>query len=91
MRVPLWPRLVRATLYGFTIFLSFFLMLVFMTYNVSKRDIPPCIASFSDIPMQAYLILAVVLGAALGHFIYGRTIDLDSILAEGNGKTMACH
>ncbi|OBZ70520.1 Copper transport protein CTR2 [Grifola frondosa] len=31
--VPLVPRLTRAVLYGATVFLSFFLMLVFMTYN----------------------------------------------------------
>ncbi|EPQ57094.1 Ctr copper transporter, partial [Gloeophyllum trabeum ATCC 11539] len=43
--VPAIPRVLRAATYGLTVFLSFFLMLVFMTYN-------------------AYLIVAVVLGAA---------------------------
>ena len=33
--VPLYPRILRATLYGVQVFISFFLMLVFMTYNVS--------------------------------------------------------
>ncbi|KAF9446221.1 Ctr-domain-containing protein [Macrolepiota fuliginosa MF-IS2] len=70
--VPLVPRLLRAGLYGSTVFLSFFLMLVFMTYN-------------------AYLILAVVVGAGLGHFIFGSTLDTDAILGETNGKGMACH
>ncbi|KXN90785.1 Copper transport protein ctr6 [Leucoagaricus sp. SymC.cos] len=71
--VPLIPRLIRAGLYGATVFLSFFLMLVFMTYN-------------------AYIILAVVLGASLGHFIFGSTIDTDAILGDPtNGKGMACH
>ena len=32
--VPLYPRILRATLYGIQVFVSFFLMLVFMTYNV---------------------------------------------------------
>ena len=32
--VPLYPRILRATLYGVQVFVSFFLMLVFMTYNV---------------------------------------------------------
>lgn len=34
--VPIPPisRAIRALLYGATVFLSFFLMLVFMTYNV---------------------------------------------------------
>ena len=36
--VPFYPRLLRAVLYGVQIFVSFFLMLVFMTYNVG----PPC-------------------------------------------------
>ncbi|KAJ7346931.1 copper transporter [Mycena albidolilacea] len=31
--VPFWLRVLRAALYGATVFLSFFLMLVFMTYN----------------------------------------------------------
>ncbi|CCM05847.1 uncharacterized protein FIBRA_08083 [Fibroporia radiculosa] len=40
-----------------TVFLSIFLMLMFMTYN-------------------AYLILAVVVGEAAGHFIFGSRMDL---------------
>ncbi|KAJ6627668.1 hypothetical protein B0H10DRAFT_356733 [Mycena sp. CBHHK59/15] len=49
--------------------LSFFLMLVFMTYN-------------------AYLIFAVVLGAAIGHFVCGWKIDVDALLTE-QGKVIA--
>jgi len=70
--VPLLARAIRAALYGTSVFLSFFLMLVFMTYN-------------------AYLIVAVVIGAALGHFIFGTHIDVDSVLFGGGGKGMACH
>ncbi|KAL9708659.1 copper transpport protein [Leucoagaricus gongylophorus] len=66
--VPLIPRLIRAALYGATVFLSFFLMLIFMTYN-------------------AYLILAVILGATIGHFVFGSTIDIST----SAGKSMACH
>ncbi|KAF7310449.1 FAD-binding FR-type domain-containing protein [Mycena chlorophos] len=69
--VPFLLRLLRAGLYGATVFLSFFLMLVFMTYN-------------------AYLILATVLGAALGHFIFGGTIDIEKVLGD-ESKGMACH
>ncbi|KAJ7282919.1 Ctr copper transporter [Mycena rebaudengoi] len=69
--VPFLLRALRATLYGSTVFLSFFLMLVFMTYN-------------------AYLIAATVLGAALGHFIFGGTIAADALL-NGESKGMACH
>ncbi|KAK2461080.1 hypothetical protein APHAL10511_006927 [Amanita phalloides] len=70
--VPLAYRLLRALIYGSTIFLSFFLMLVFMTYN-------------------AYLIFAVVLGAAMGHFKFQGTMNTDTILADHDGKGMACH
>ncbi|KAF5391902.1 hypothetical protein D9757_001708 [Collybiopsis confluens] len=69
--VPLTARLLRAILYGVTVFLSFFLMLVFMTYN-------------------AYLIVAVVLGASIGHFVFGGYINTDSLLSV-DGKGMACH
>ncbi|THU85707.1 Ctr copper transporter [Dendrothele bispora CBS 962.96] len=65
--VPPFYRVVRAVLYGLTVFLSFFLMLVFMTYN-------------------AYLILAVVVGAAIGHYIFG-----GSISPFEDAKGMACH
>jgi hypothetical protein len=33
--VPFVSRVIRASLYGASVFVSFFLMLVFMTYNVS--------------------------------------------------------
>lgn len=32
--MPFYPRVLRAVLYGAQVFVSFFLMLVFMTYNV---------------------------------------------------------
>ncbi|KAI0075778.1 Ctr copper transporter [Panus rudis PR-1116 ss-1] len=72
--IPPASRLSRALLYGATVFLSFFLMLVFMTYN-------------------AYLILAVVVGAALGHYIFSPEMDVESVLSGGgaSSKGMACH
>ncbi|KAI0775826.1 Ctr copper transporter [Trametes elegans] len=71
--LPFSARLSRAALYGASVFLSFFLMLVFMTYN-------------------AYLILATVVGAALGHFIFSSHMDIDAVLSGGvDGKGMACH
>jgi len=46
---------------------------------------------FADL-LQAYLILAVVLGASIGHFVFGAAMDVDAILAGGDlGKGMACH
>ncbi|KAJ7495620.1 copper transporter [Mycena latifolia] len=69
--VPLLHRTLRAVLYGASVFLSFFLMLIFMTYN-------------------AYLILATVLGAALGHFLFSGTVDVDAMLRD-EGRGMACH
>jgi copper transporter 1 len=71
--VPAVPRALRAAVYGGTVFISFFLMLVFMTYN-------------------AYLIAAVVVGASLGHYVFGSTLNADAILADSTGgKGMACH
>ncbi|KIY50394.1 Ctr copper transporter [Fistulina hepatica ATCC 64428] len=70
--VPPVPRVLRAIMYGVSVFLSFFLMLIFMTYN-------------------AYLIFSVVLGAAIGHYIFGSTINLDVVLAGDPGKGLACH
>lgn len=72
--VPIFARTLRATLYGACVFVSFFLMLVFMTYN-------------------AYLILAVVLGAGIGHYVFGSHMDVDAVLSGsgGPGKGMACH
>jgi len=71
--VPFYPRVLRAALYGAQVFVSFFLMLVFMTYN-------------------AYLILAVVLGASIGHFVFGAVMDAEAVIAGSElGKGMACH
>ncbi|KAK0505169.1 copper transporter [Armillaria luteobubalina] len=67
--VPPLHRALRATLYGVTVFLSFFLMLVFMTYN-------------------AYLIFAVVVGAVIGHYVFGGELNLGTL---GEDKGMACH
>lgn len=70
--VPQAARVRRAALYGISTFLSFFLMLVFMTYN-------------------AYLIAAVVIGAAVGHYMYGATIEAEAILAGTPGaKGVSC-
>lgn len=71
--IPATSRLSRASLYGVQVFLSFFLMLVFMTYN-------------------AYLILATVVGAAIGHYVFSPTLDIDAVLSgTGGNKGMACH
>ncbi|EIN11437.1 copper transporter [Punctularia strigosozonata HHB-11173 SS5] len=71
--IPPAARALRSFLYGATVFLSFFLMLVFMTYN-------------------AYLILAVVVGAALGHYVFNPAMDPEAVLSGGaSGKGMACH
>jgi len=70
--VPQSARIHRAFLYGISTFLSFFLMLVFMTYN-------------------AYLCAAVVIGASIGHYIYGAQIEADAILAgTTEAKGVSC-
>lgn len=73
-------------------FLSFFLMLVFMTYNVRTQSIWPKPHLLIH-NVQAYLVLAVVLGAGLGHFYLSDKMDVDGVLASGgeDGKGMACH
>jgi len=63
--IPVHYRTLRAGLYGVSVLLSCFLMLVFMTYN-------------------AYLIFAVVAGAAIGHYLFSGFVEPD-------GKGMACH
>jgi copper transporter 1 len=41
---------------------------------------------------QAYLILAVVLGAAAGHLKFGSRMNVEAVLADhANLKGMACH
>jgi len=66
--VPTHYRALRAGLYGASVFLSFFLMLVFMTYN-------------------AYLIFAVIAGAAIGHYVFGGFVNFDNT----SGKGISCH
>ena len=40
---------------------------------------------------QAYLILAVVLGASIGHFVFGAVMDVESVLAGDSSRGVACH
>ncbi len=65
-------------------------MLVFMTYNVRFS-----LLILLDCPLmvpQAYLILAVVLGASIGHFVFGAVMDVEAVLAGSDlSKGMACH
>ncbi|KAH0827496.1 Ctr copper transporter family-domain-containing protein [Lanmaoa asiatica] len=63
--IPMHYRTLRAVLYGASVLLSCFLMLVFMTYN-------------------AYLIFAVVAGAAIGHYLFSGFVEPES-------KGMSCH
>jgi solute carrier family 31 (copper transporter), member 1 len=52
----------------------------------------PCAPEYLLTLPQAYLILAVVLGASIGHFVFGATMDVEAVLAGGDsGKGMACH
>ena len=64
-------------------------MLVFMTYNVRNNDHAKtdCGRRRSEFlsPLQAYLILATVAGAGIGHYLFS---DFD---VDGNDKGMACH
>lgn len=74
-RLALTPRLIRASLYGLIVFISFFIMLIFMTYN-------------------GYLVLSVVAGAFIGHFILNPEMDVNDDPASGGAigsNGMACH
>ncbi|KAG8979408.1 hypothetical protein FRC05_008393 [Tulasnella sp. 425] len=74
-RLALTPRLIRASLYGLIVFISFFIMLIFMTYN-------------------GYLVLSVVAGAFIGHFILNSELEVNDDPASGGAigsNGMACH
>ncbi|KDQ21751.1 hypothetical protein BOTBODRAFT_26178 [Botryobasidium botryosum FD-172 SS1] len=72
-RLNIHVRVLRAALYGVSVFVSFFIMLIFMTYN-------------------AYLILAVVVGAAAGHYVFNSEMDPEAILSGAtSGKGVSCH
>lgn len=58
-------ELVRSSMYAVLVAISFWLMLVFMTYN-------------------GYLMIATVLGAGFGHFIFGNG-------RLSGGKSIQCH
>ncbi|KAI7901190.1 Ctr copper transporter [Cokeromyces recurvatus] len=58
-------EMIRSSIYAFLVAISFWLMLVFMTYN-------------------GYLMMATVLGAGLGHFIFGN----DKLSGD---KSIQCH
>jgi len=63
--IPAHYRALRSALYGVSVLLGCFLMLVYMTYN-------------------AYLIFAVVIGAAIGHYFFSGFVEPD-------GKGQSCH
>ncbi|KAB5588400.1 Copper transport protein CTR2 [Ceratobasidium theobromae] len=50
-------------------------------------------ASLVFMTYNAYLILAVVLGAGVGHYVFGAQMNAEAVLnnAGGAGKGMACH
>jgi len=81
--------LYRSLLYAVIVFISFFLMLVFMTYNVRDNVHTNCgvrlLTARLLSPLQAYLILATVAGAGIGHYLFSE------FGVEGDDKGMACH
>ena len=78
----------RSLLYAVIVFISFFLMLVFMTYNVRDGFRTNCCVRLPTtwfLFPQAYLILATVVGAGTGHYLFSE------LGVEGDEKGMACH
>jgi solute carrier family 31 (copper transporter), member 1 len=59
-------------------------MLVFMTYNVSSLDLSFFLMA-NHASCKAYLILAVVVGAGVGHYMFAE------ISTDDDAKGMACH
>ena len=61
-------------------------------YNVRPPPASPSRITSHSPGTQAYLILAGVLGAAIGHYVFGGTMDVDGILyGVDTTKGMACH
>lgn len=54
--IPLTHRTARALLYGVTVFLSLFIMLIFMTYNVScaRGNYVLCAIGLNDLGMYRF-------------------------------------
>lgn len=78
--IPRSHQMLRSVGYATSVSLSFFLMLLFMTYN-------------------AWVIGAVVVGAAFGHYLFQRPGAADDQVDESNldmdddddFRGMACH
>lgn len=63
-----------------------------MTYNVSFPLSPKVLHLILIYFSKAYLILAVVIGAMTGHYLFGSHMDVDAVLAgTADGRGMACH
>ncbi|CAO1621263.1 unnamed protein product [Sympodiomycopsis kandeliae] len=74
LTLPRTSQLLRSSGYALSVTLSFFLMLLFMTYN-------------------SYVISAVVLGAAIGHYLFQRpesNIEEEQE-EEEEDRGMSCH
>lgn len=71
VRLPVGLQARRSAFYVANMALSFYLMLVVMSYN-------------------AWLIGAMLVGAGVGHFVFTREFDLDSVGVEEEGKAI-CH
>jgi len=71
-RLGATPRLLRAALYSALTFISFFVMLIFMTYN-------------------GFLIVAVVAGAFIGHYVWNGELVTDDAGATVGSTGIACH
>lgn len=62
-RLPLTVRATRAAFYGLSVFISFFLMLVFMTYNVRRH---------SPYPYQIHIGFNTVVISGISHWRHHR-------------------
>ncbi|KAK4050653.1 copper transpport protein [Microbotryomycetes sp. JL201] len=71
VKLPLTIQVKRSLIYTFNLALSFYIMLLLMSFN-------------------AQIIAALLCGAFVGHFMFERSIDLNSPI-DDDGKGLSCH
>ncbi|KAM0791750.1 hypothetical protein ACM66B_004017 [Microbotryomycetes sp. NB124-2] len=71
VKLPLTIQVKRSLIYTFNLALSFYIMLLLMSFN-------------------AQIIASLLLGAFVGHFVFERSIDVNSPV-DDDGKGLSCH
>jgi copper transporter 1 len=85
VRLSVGQQLARSGLYVVNVALSFFLMLVIMTYNSYVSASRPAAPNLT----RRQLIFSVLAGAFVGHFVLHRDLPLAALPDDSKG--MQCH